>query len=86
MLRGMTTDEEQDLLRAMLVSAASGLDAMTKQLIREALPIIIQIGKEALAELEKFVTRRLRDGTDDSLEGLRLSTCANCPLNTKTNH
>ena len=68
MLRGMTTDEEQDLLRAMLVSAASGLDAMTKQLIREALPIIIQIGKEALAELEKFVTRRLRDGTDDSLE------------------
>lgn len=68
MLRGMSTDEEQDLLRAMLVSAASGLDAMTKQLIREALPIIIQIDKEALAELEKFVSRRLKDGTDDSLE------------------
>jgi len=68
MLRGMSTDEEQDLLRSMLVSAASGLDAMTKQLIREALPIIIQIDKEALAELEKFVTRRLKDGTDDISE------------------
>lgn len=68
MLRGMSTDEEQDLLRSMLVSAASGLDAMTKQLIREALPIIIQIDKEALVELEKFVSRRLKDGTDDSLE------------------
>jgi len=68
MLRGMSTDEEQDLLRSMLVSAASGLDAMTKQLIREALPIIIQIDKEALVELEKFVTRRLKDGTDDISE------------------
>jgi len=67
-LRGMSTDEEQDLLRSMLVSAASGLDAMTKQLIRDALPKIIEIDKQALAELEKFVTRKLKDGTDDSLE------------------
>jgi len=65
MLRGMSTDEEQDLLRAMLVSAASGLDAMTKQLIRDALPKVVQIDKEALAELEKFVSRKLRDEIDE---------------------
>jgi hypothetical protein len=41
MLRGMSTDEEQDLLRAMLVTAAPGLDAMTKQLIRDALPKVV---------------------------------------------
>ena len=35
--RGMTTDEEQDLLRAMVVMAAAGLDAMAKQLIRDGL-------------------------------------------------
>jgi len=64
-LRGMSTDEEQDLLRSMLVSAASGLDAMTKQLIRDALPKVIEIDKEALTELEKFVSRKLRDEIDD---------------------
>jgi hypothetical protein len=64
-LRGMSTDEEQDLLRSMLVSAASGLDAMTKQLIRDALPKILEIDKEALTELEKFVSRKLRDEIDD---------------------
>jgi hypothetical protein len=61
----MSTDEEQDLLRSMLVIAASGLDAMTKQLIRDALPKVIEIDKEALAELEKFVSRKLRDEIDE---------------------
>lgn len=40
--RGAPTDKEQDLLRAMLVFASSGLDSMVKQLIRDALPIIIE--------------------------------------------
>jgi hypothetical protein len=34
---GGTTDEEQDLLRSMLVTAATGLDAMVKQLIKDCL-------------------------------------------------
>jgi hypothetical protein len=72
-LRGMTTDEEQDLLRSMLVTAASGLDAMTKQLIRDALPKVIEIDKEALIELEKFVTRRLRDESDEAESSERIS-------------
>jgi|SRR5579872_5785629 len=55
---GMTTDEEQDVLRAMLVMAAAGLDAMTKQLIRDALPLIAHRNSRARAELEKFLARQ----------------------------
>jgi hypothetical protein len=64
-LRGMSTDEEQDLLRAMLVIAAAGLDAIAKQIIRDALPTLILKDQRALAELEKFVARRLRNVSDN---------------------
>ena len=39
--KGTPTDAEQDLLRAMLVFACAGLDSMVKQLVRDALPIVI---------------------------------------------
>ena len=58
--RGMTTDEEQDLLRAMLVLAAAGLDSMVKQLIRDAVPALVQKSSEVRDGLEKFVARGLR--------------------------
>jgi hypothetical protein len=57
--RGMTTDEEQDLLRAMLVMAAAGLDSMTKQLIRDALPLIVHSNERARDGLEKYLARQL---------------------------
>lgn len=63
--KGATTDEEQDLLRAMLVMTASGLDAMTKQLIRDALPLLARFDDKVKAELEKFTTRQLKgDGNE----------------------
>jgi hypothetical protein len=62
--RGMTTDEEQDLLRAMLVMAASGLDAMTKQLIRDSLQSLIALSDRAQNSFEKFIARKLRDDSD----------------------
>jgi len=55
----MTTDEEQDLLRAMLVMAAAGLDSMTKQLIRDALPQVVHRTGAAREGLEKFLARQL---------------------------
>jgi len=67
LLRGMSTDEEQDLLRAMLVTAASGLDAMIKQLIREALPKLIEIEPEALSGLEKFVRNKIKGEIEEEL-------------------
>lgn len=54
---GMTTDEEQDILRAMLIMAAAGLDAMAKQLIRDTLPSVAHVNEQARAELEKFLAR-----------------------------
>ncbi len=59
-LRGMTTDEEQDLLRAMVVSAASGLDAMLKQLIRDALPHLLDNFDECATKLQGYVESRLK--------------------------
>jgi len=63
--RGMTTDEEQDLLRAMLVMAAAGLDGMLKQLIRDTVPLLISIDDDVRANLEKYVTRQIRAESDD---------------------
>ena len=60
------TDHEQDLLRAMLVFASSGLDAMAKQLIADALPVVIAGHDAARDQLRIFVERRLR--TPDSEE------------------
>lgn len=57
---GTPTDEEQDLLRAMVVFAGAGLDSMTKQLIRDALPEVIKRDSEARGELRKFAARHLR--------------------------
>ncbi|HVT43454.1 MAG TPA: hypothetical protein VMT00_03610 [Thermoanaerobaculia bacterium] len=57
---GTSTDEEQDLLRAMLVMTAAGLDGALKQIIRDTLPAIVNADRDALAELETFVSRQLR--------------------------
>ena len=58
--RGALTDEEQDLLRAMLVMAASGLDAMTKELLRSALPPLCRNDEDVKTSFRKFVERKLK--------------------------
>lgn len=72
--RGATTDEEQDLLRSMVVICGAGLDSMMKQLIRDCLPGLI--GQEGLVseEFRKYVERRLRatDGEGDGESPHRL--------------
>jgi len=60
----MTTDQEQDLLRAMLVMASSGLDAMVKELIRDALPVLAEDDFRVREELQTFVARKLRGMAD----------------------
>jgi len=57
--RGATTDEEQDLLRAMIVFAGAGLDSMLKNLIQDTLPAILYRSKQARDELKKFVERSI---------------------------
>jgi hypothetical protein len=67
--RGMSTDDEQDLLRAMLVMTAAGLDSMLKQLIRDAMPALVRASPSVREGVEKFVTRSIR-GDADSPEPL----------------
>jgi hypothetical protein len=71
--RGMTTDDEQDLLRAMLVMAAAGLDSMLKQLIRDTMPSLVRVSPSVREGLEKFVLRSLRGDAEgpDSLGGTK---------------
>lgn len=64
--RGRSTDEEQDLLRAMLVMSAAGLDSSLKQLIRDCLPALARAHESVAGELEKYVTRQLRSDPDES--------------------
>jgi hypothetical protein len=57
---GNPTDEDVDLLRAMLLFAGSGLDAMVKQLITDALPGVVEQNEGAREQLRVFLARRLR--------------------------
>jgi hypothetical protein len=57
--KGMPTDEEQDLLRAMLVFASAGLDSMVKQLVRDALPSTINRDDGATEMFKEHIERRL---------------------------
>jgi hypothetical protein len=66
---GTTTDEEQDLLRAMLVLAAAGLDSMAKQLIRDTLPKLIECDSAVRDGFETFVARQIRGDADVSPVG-----------------
>ena len=72
--RGITTDQEQDLLRAMLVAAASGLDAALKQLIRDALPSMIKRNTAVHKEFERFAQKRIsiKDPEGDSVVSAKI--------------
>lgn len=57
--KGTPTDEEQNLLRAMLVFAGAGLDAIIKQLVRDALSLTIDRSTGAEGNLKTFISKRL---------------------------
>jgi hypothetical protein len=57
---GMSTDEEQDLLRAMLVFAAAGLDSVLKRLIKDSILDLSKIDDKVRARLESFISGQLR--------------------------
>ena len=52
---GVPTDDDYNLLRAMLVSACAGLDSMVKHAIRDALPAVIDRVDAAQDKLLRFV-------------------------------
>jgi len=62
--RGAPTDEEQDLMRAMLLFASAGLDSLAKQLISDALPSILESDEAAGKMFKSYVQQRLKRGED----------------------
>ena len=68
----MTTDEEQDLLRAMLVMSAAGLDAVSKQLVRDALPLLVERDERAQDAFQKFISRRLKGDSSSADDAYKL--------------
>lgn len=62
---GTPTDEEQDLLRAMLVFASAGLDSVAKQLIKDCLLALVEASPEVRIAFERFVEKRVRGRVDD---------------------
>lgn len=61
-LRGQTSGQDQDLLRAMLVFACAGTDAAMKALIRDALPALADHDAGVEQMLTSFTERMLSDG------------------------
>jgi len=62
--KGTPTDEEQDLLRAMLTFAGAGLDSMVKQLIADALPLVVRRDNVAQDIFKKYIGKRLKKGDE----------------------
>jgi hypothetical protein len=60
--RGTPTDEEHDLLRAMLLFSTSGLDSMIKQLFADALPSVIDTDDGANEMFKTHAEKRIRKG------------------------
>jgi hypothetical protein len=58
---GVTTDSQEDTLRAMLVFACAGLDSAVKLLVRDALHSVIDSDSGAQANFTESVRRRLPD-------------------------
>lgn len=59
--KGTSTYKEQDLLRAMLVFSTSGLDAMVKQLIIDALPTIIAKDPGATKMFSSYIEKKIKE-------------------------
>ena len=66
---GPPTDDEQDVLRSMLVLAGAGLDAVTKQLVRDALPKVVAVEPKARGKLTTFAERQLKAAEESVRRG-----------------
>ena len=63
--KGAATDEEQDVLRAMLISAGAELDSAVKQLFKDSLQQLIVSNNNVREGFERFVDKALRKGSGE---------------------
>lgn len=66
-VRGVLTDQEQDILRASLVMCCAGVDAALKQAIRDCFETLLEKNKLVREGFEKFIRKRI-SGEGDVLE------------------
>jgi hypothetical protein len=66
-VRGVLTDQEQDILRAALVMGCAGVDAVLKQTIRDTIEVLLEKDKAVRDGFEKFIHKRI-SGESDVLE------------------
>jgi RiboL-PSP-HEPN len=66
-VRGVLTDQEQDILRAGLVMCCAGVDAALKQAIRDCFEHLLEDNKLVREGFEKFIRKRI-GGESDVLE------------------
>lgn len=59
--QGRTSDQDQDLLRAMLVFSCAGVDAAMKTLVEDALPVLATRLSGVQEKLTKFAESHLSD-------------------------
>ncbi|MGO9906908.1 MAG: hypothetical protein ACLP4R_29940 [Solirubrobacteraceae bacterium] len=67
---GAPSDEQQDLLRAMLLFSGAGLDACAQQIVRDGLPRLVSEHQDARRALSGFAARRLRRQGDTEVGGI----------------
>ncbi len=58
--KGASKDDEEDLLRAMFLFSASGLDAVLKRVIKDSLAKVISKSEGAKQNFETFVKREIK--------------------------
>ena len=63
---GAPSDEQQDLLRAMVVFAGAGLDACAQQIVRDALPRLAAEHADSRKALVGFAARHLRQSESET--------------------
>jgi hypothetical protein len=80
--RGAATDEEQDILRAMIVTAGACIDSTLKQLFRDALHELAQYDDDVKSAMQKFISRELRnlEGSPKLYEHLAASFMVDYPF------
>lgn len=71
------TEKESDILRAMLVFSASGLDSVIKQLIRDTLLEITRKNDDVQKQLEKFIEKKLKTKDAEGLDIINVKNLAN---------
>lgn len=79
---GAPTEGEQDLLRAMLTFASSGLDSMVKQLVRDALETVINSDQGAAEMFRTHIEKRMKKGEDLDYKLLAMLIASEEPRNT----